>query len=175
MTTTKTRAPLTFDHLKSLKKPRRKTIEVIGSDEALELVRELQEALEDEEDPATKTRLEAELKAAQDALEAATIRITFESVGRKRYEDLIAAHPATEAQNKESQKEAGQDAPYNVDTFPAALISASAISPTMTLDQAQELWDDWNSGELTEIFFSALEVNTARRTGLGKEFGGVKG
>jgi hypothetical protein len=174
MTTTQIK-PLTFDHMKSLKKPRRKTIEVIASDDVLDQLKDIQEALEDEDDSTTRTRLESELKDAQDALEAATIRITFESIGRKRYEDLIAAHPATDAQNKESQKEAQQDAPYNVDTFPAALISASAVSPVMTLEQAQELWDDWNAGELTEVFFSALEVNTARRSGLGKEYGGARG
>jgi hypothetical protein len=171
---TKTKA-LTFDHLKSMKLPRRKTIDVYASDEAIELVSDLQNALEDEEDSATRTRLQSEIAAAQDALEASTIRVTFQSIGRKRYEDMIAAHPATEAQNKESQKEAQQDAPYNVDTFPAALISASAISPIMTVEQAQELWDTWNAGELTEMFFAALEVNTARRAGLGKESGGVRG
>lgn len=172
--TTKTK-PMTFDHLKSLKKPRRKTVEIYASDEALRDVQILQDRLEDEKDAGMVANLEQELAAAQEALEASTLRITFEAVGRKRYEELIAAHPATKKQHEESNAEAGQDAPYNVDTFPAALIAASAIDPVMTEEQANELWDEWNSGELTEMFFAAIEVNTARRSGLGKEYGPVRG
>lgn len=159
----------------SLKKPRRKTVSIIGDDEALERIKDLQNALEDEVDTQLVTKLKADLKAAEEALEASTLRITLQSIGRKRYEELVSEHPPTEAQNKESEEATGQPAPYNTDTFPPALIAASAVDPEMTVEQATELWDEWNTGELMELFFVAIEVNTQRRVGLGKESGPVRG
>lgn len=128
--------PLTFDHLISQKKPRKRNVTVSLSDESEE-----------------------------------TVDIVLQSIGRKRYEALMQEHPPTKAQNAEAQKETGEDAPYNLETFPVALVAACAIEPKMTDEQVQQIWDDWNSAEVMELFFAALEVTTARRNGLGKESG----
>lgn len=167
--------PMTFDHLRSMKKPRRKTITLYASDEALELVERRQNELKEVTSPEDRAKAQKNLETAERALKDSEITLVFQSIGRKRYEDLITEHPPTDKQNEESKAETGSDAPYNVDTFPAALISASAVEPELTLEQAQELWDTWNQGEVLEIFYAALEVNTARRSGLGKGFGVASG
>ena len=128
--------PLTFDHLMSQKKPRRRKVTVMLSDE-----------------------------------DNATFDIVLQSIGRKRYEALMQEHKPTRQQNAEAQKETGEDAPYNVDTFPIALIAACSVEPVMTDEQVQQIWDEWNSAEVMDLFFAALEVTTARRQGLGKESG----
>lgn len=127
---------LTFDHLISQKKPRKRNVSVSLSDDSDE-----------------------------------TVDIVLQSIGRKRYEALMTEHPATKEQNAEAKKETGEEAPYNVETFPIALISACALEPIMTEEQVQQVWDEWNSAEVMELFFAALEVTTARRHGLGKESG----
>lgn len=173
MTATTKSKPLTYDHLKSLKAPRRKTVSLVGSDEAFEEVQNLQNLLEDATDQDARESLQRSLKTAQKTLEDSTVRITVQSIGRKRYEALVAEHPSTPEQDKESEEATGQPAPYNTDTFPPALLAASAVEPALTLEQAQEIWDDWNTGELMELFFATVEVNTMRRTDLGKGSGAL--
>lgn len=118
---------------------------------------------------AESRRLEIErakevLSGAKEAFRDATVYITVRAVGRKPYEDLVAAHPATDEQNAEHMAQHNVPAPYNGDTFPQALISASAIEPKMPLDVVNQIWDEWNSAELTDLFTAALVVNTQRRS-----------
>lgn len=108
------------------------------------------------------------LSAAEEGVRKASTTIVFRSIGRKAYEALVDSHPPTDEQNALHVKENdGQPAPYNGDTFPPALISASAVSPLIPLEDALQMWDEWNSNELVDLFTSALIVNTARRMSLG--------
>ena len=98
------------------------------------------------------------MKQIEDLVEEsqATERIfTFKSVGRFRYDELVLENPPTKEQKKEN-------AEFNADTFPPALVAESCIDPKMSLDDAVEIFSspDWNGAELRKIFFGALEVNT---------------
>lgn len=184
--------PATRDHLLSRKKPLYKTVQVV-------LDPELAEAL-------TRARAEASLLAARlvsrpndtaladqytaaqaeldDLLARAdadevVVEVTFKSIGRAAYDELISAHPPTEAQNA-AAKESGQ-APnglvWNPDTFPAAVVAASMVTPQMTLEDVLAIFNspDWNGPEQEALVTAALEVNTIRRTvDLGKDLSGTR-
>lgn len=162
--------PATFDHLKSQKKPLQRTITIYLDDDPVVALAEAREALETGK-PKTEAEL-AELQAAVDtaveAVEQASVQMTFRSIGRKRYDMLVRAFPATD----EVKAEHGEDAPYDADPFSVALIAASCIEPVLSEDQVKELRDTWNSTEYVELFATALEVNTQRRVAdLGKAYG----
>ncbi|WP_327349657.1 hypothetical protein OG772_20460 [Streptomyces sp. NBC_01321] len=109
------------------------------------------------------------LTRAQDALEDATLSLTFRAVPRPVWEQLLRDHAPTEAQ-------ADQGMEYNVDTFPAALISACHVERDaggaevegMSAADAQELLDTWADAEAKALFTAALVINQTLRADLGK-------
>ncbi|MET7495104.1 hypothetical protein [Streptomyces sp900116325] len=109
------------------------------------------------------------LTRAQDALADATLTLTFRAVPRPVWEQLLRDHAPTEAQ-------ADQGMEYNVDTFPAALISAchverdeaSEVVDGMSVADAQELLDTWADAEAKALFTAALVINQTLRADLGK-------
>ena len=108
--------------------------------------------------------LEAEVAAAEEAVRESTVTMVMRQIGRKRYDALVDAHPATDEEKAEAAKAGREAPPYNVETFAPALVSASCAEPLMTVEQVQELFDEWSTGELNELFTAALAVNTGRRT-----------
>ncbi|MFE9553115.1 hypothetical protein ACFYOD_06485 [Streptomyces sp. NPDC006703] len=104
----------------------------------------------------------AELAAgtAQEVLDEATVELMFRALPRPAWEQLLREHPPTEEQ-------ADQGMEYNVDTYPAALISASSVDG-MSVDEAQELLDTWSDSEAKALFTGALMVNQQLRADLGK-------
>lgn len=172
--TTKPR-PATRDHLRSLKKPLTKYVEILLDADALDAFEKAQERLGEATADNREARLR-ELEEARKGVVDATVTMKFQSLGRKRYEALISEYPATEEQNEQSLKETEQEAPYNIETFPPALIQASCVEPELTPEDVQEIYDSWNTAELMVLFFAALEVNTQRRTAdLGNVFGPTPG
>lgn len=155
--------PATLDHLRK-KEPIRASIDIILNDHALEDYEEAKKSYElsllnkrvSEEDRAA---LKEALECAKVELEEATVTMTFQAIGRGAYERLMNDHPATEEQKIENE-----DVPYNPDTFPPALIAASCIEPKMEEEDAKEICDTWNGAEVTLLFYTALQVNTATRT-----------
>ncbi|MFC8895800.1 hypothetical protein [Streptomyces cinereoruber] len=103
---------------------------------------------------------DSKLAEANAALEDATITLTFRALPRPVWEDLLQEHPPTE-------QGADQGHEYNVDTFPAALISASSTDG-MTAGEAQELLDAWSDPDAKALFTAALLVNQTPRADLGK-------
>lgn len=85
----------------------------------------------------------------------AEVSIGLRAIGSKAYDDMMAAHPPTKAQRAES-------APFNVDSFAPALLSASMTDPEMDLEQATALWTspDWSRGELSDLFYACVELNS---------------
>jgi hypothetical protein len=79
--------------------------------------------------------------------------VTLRAIGSKTYDVLVGMHPPTAEQKKEG-------AAYNPDTFGPALISACAITPLITPNEAKELWEseEWSRGEVMELFVAAVEV-----------------
>ncbi|MET7524713.1 hypothetical protein [Streptomyces sp900116325] len=112
---------------------------------------------------------DAGLTRAQDALADATMALTFRAVPRPVWEQLLRDHAPTEAQ-------ADQGMEYNVDTFPAALISACHVERDaggtevegMSAAEAQELLDTWADAEAKALFTAALVINQTLRADLGK-------
>ncbi|MFD6343619.1 hypothetical protein ACFWF9_02690 [Streptomyces roseolus] len=103
---------------------------------------------------------DAQLAQANAALEDATITLTFRALPRPAWEALLKDHPPTE-------DGADQGHEYNVETFPAALISASSTDG-MTVEEAQELLDSWSDPDAKALFTAAMLVNQVQRADLGK-------
>ena len=174
--------PATFDHLKSAKKPLRRTITIFLDDDTVTALAEAQndyaEAVQKAQpeglDPAEKTELLEAISTARQAVEASSVEMTFQSIGRKKYDRLMQLYPPSDEQKAEFAKEHGEGAEpaYDADAFAAALIAASCITPAMTEEDVAELRDEWNTAEYVELFTAALEVNTQRRVAdLGNVYG----
>lgn len=177
--------PATFDHLRSKKKPLVRTTYVVLDPDMVERFEEARTAVDvaqirSNSDPKDAQR-KLDLQAAKDAFEAlrmeleetdAVVKVTFRGIGRKTYDDLIQDHPPTLEQLAKAKKDGHSDLAFNLDTFPPAIVAASMVEPTLTLEQVQEIWDsdEWNQVELGELFNSAMQVNGTRRTvDLGKD------
>ncbi|MEU3340405.1 hypothetical protein [Streptomyces sp. NPDC006668] len=112
---------------------------------------------------------DAALSRAQEALAEATTTLTFRALPRPVWEQLLLDHPPTEAQADKGME-------YNVDTFPAALISACHIERDetgvelegMSAEDAQELLDTWADPDAKALFTAPLLVNQTLRADLGK-------
>lgn len=179
----KKRRPATFDHLKA-KKPVEDTVEILLDDEPTKAVTEAREALLEAEGALHEKAGDPKLKKARDeakkALDAAMaeqdgeiVTIKFRSCGRKRYEQLLDANPPTDEEQRKA-KDAGGEAAWNNETFPVALIAASAIEPELSVEQVAELFDEWNNAEAQMLFLAAFRVNTSRRLpDLGNGYGGT--
>lgn len=78
----------------------------------------------------------------------------FKGMGRRAFSDLSDAH-------------ASPDDPsgWDLDEFSPALVAASCESPTMTVEQAKELWEDpeWTSQDLDKLLTAALKVSATFR------------
>ncbi len=101
--------------------------------------------------PAIMAQIEALVEESKDT----EVIFTFKSIGRFAYDELVTSHPPTKEQKKDG-------AEFNADTFPPALVAASCVDPSMSLEDATAMFSspDWNGAELRRIFFGALEVNT---------------
>lgn len=155
--------PATFDHLKA-KAPLERTVSVVLSDEA---VRAWEVASSAYEGARLAGRVTAELEATRDearaAVEAATVTLRFRSIGRRRYDSLVEDHPVSDEGRQRAQDQGAPAPPYDVETFAPALIAASCVDPVLTVEQVGEIWDEWNTAELMELWAAALEVCTQRR------------
>lgn len=174
-TPAQTPRPATRDHLRSQKKPLTKYVEILLDPDVLDAYDRAQERL-GEATASNRDIRQRELDEAKAKLVEATVTMKFQSLGRKRYEALIAEHPPTEEQNEQALKETQGEAGYNIETFPPALIHASCVDPELSEEDVQEIYDTWNTAELMALFFAALEVNTQRRVAdLGNVFGPTPG
>lgn len=112
---------------------------------------------------------DAALNGSQEALAAVTLALTFRALPRPVWEQLLREHAPSEAQ-------ADQGMEYNVETFPAALVSACHIERDdagevvdgMSIADAQELLDTWADAEAKALFTAALLINQTLRADLGK-------
>jgi hypothetical protein len=87
--------------------------------------------------------------------EVEELQVKVRAIGQRAYDALLGEHPPTK-----KQKEGGDS--YNVETFCPALISQSMVEPSITFEEATELWtaETWSRGELSELFFTCVEVNS---------------
>lgn len=99
-------------------------------------------------DGAERARLAAELEEIRELMEEASATFRFRALAAKEHSDLIAAHPCP-----------GKD--WNPDTLPPDLLARCAIEPTMTLEEAQKLYNVVNDGDRGRLFSAAWRANDA--------------
>lgn len=87
-----------------------------------------------------------------------TYEFTFEAIGMKRWQDMIADHPPTKEQKKKA-KDDEQYLEFNPETFPIAAISASCKDPEMDEDQVRELFETWNYSQWNKLLEACLQAN----------------
>lgn len=85
--------------------------------------------------------------------EDAPVTFLFRSIGAKEWESLVTQHKPTAAQRADGQ-------PFNIDTFPPALLSRVCVDPEISPEDWQEIWDspDWNRGEIAELYGEAVAL-----------------
>lgn len=186
--------PATSDHLKK-KQSRSQRVYVPLDDELADEVARLAKDVESDRlylakvrgnggtDDARQKSMDDKVKKLEklrEELRDNTIVMKLVSIGRKRYENLIAEHPLSEEDKAKLREDNpdGQLPDFDPDTFPAALVGASCVEPDLSegsyVDEesnpprtryplAEEIWDEWNQGELTALFQAAYQVNTQRR------------
>lgn len=112
---------------------------------------------------------------AKAEMEATTVWVTFRELPRPEYDALLTNHQPTTEQDKDHRERFGVPAPYNMESFPPALIAACALEPQMTEEQAVELYARWPFAELRRLWETALLVNAKARnvTSLGKGWSGT--
>src|ERR1035437_5077976 len=169
--------PLTYDHLKSRKKPTVSRLPLCLDSDVADKLRtaEVEEVLareaanerpQDRQEQIKLSDAQDALQAAREAAEQETVVFVFKSIGRPRWDALLDEHPATSKQRDELRKQGVTgDLNYNADTFPQALVAASLTDPALTEDEVNDMFnsEEWNSGELTGLFETALMVNQQRR------------
>lgn len=172
-----TNRPVTFDHLKSMKKAIHKNVWICMDSEVAErhalseeeLRRVERRANTRPEDAAAQDEL-AEAKKAHDKiteeLRDQSVQFKFKSLGRKKYEQLLMDHPISDEDIKRAER-AGQD-PSSLSwgqSFAPALVAACLVEPELTFEQVNEIFEDsdeWNGAETLLLFSTALEVNQTR-------------
>lgn len=175
------------DHLRSKKKPVRKTVWIAGDSELAEELSELEASLTRakssldamrQDNPRVEAalrlieNLEDELVVKKQMVRESSIRFVFQSIGSKAFDQMAADHPPTEEQLKAAVDSGEDKPPFNTDTYPVALITASTIEPDMDKAELAEWLDSpvWNSFELLTMFMACNEVNNSRKIlNLGKD------
>ncbi|HEY8881938.1 MAG TPA: hypothetical protein VIM47_00910 [Dermatophilaceae bacterium] len=98
--------------------------------------------------------LEEAATAALDALDAATRWFTFRGLGRTPYRELLEKHAARDVDDQVmADLGQGDNAPYNLDTFPPALVQAASIDPVLDGDDIATIFDGdtWNGVEVNTL------------------------
>lgn len=105
------------------------------------------------------TKLEEELEALWDQAEGAIATFWFQDCGRKKYDDLVTEHPPTKEQRDEWKEGGGEgNLAYDPNTFVPALIALTAVDPVISLEEANEICDEWSTGDVTTLFNSAISA-----------------
>ena len=168
-----------FEAIMAEKKPATETVPlcmdyglVIARDKAARLSisadREERRDADDEDKRAVAAALRLDLADAEELVVAASRDFSFESIGRQAYEELQRVHAPSKKQVDDFKEELGKlglpktsTLQYNPDKFPPALISSCSLSPKMTFQQAERLWNStsFTRAELAKLFQAAVDVN----------------
>lgn len=175
--------PITYDHLRSRKKAITQKVRIALDSDLAEEYEEAKSKLETARNRVGvrpdnldfQVALEdalAEVDTLKSRLREESIEFVFKSIGRRKFDDLITAHPPTTEQRRKHKDDGAGELNWNVDTFPPALIFASLVEPTMEEQEVKELWDsdEWSGAETMSLFLTAMEVNSNRKVvDLGKD------
>lgn len=105
--------------------------------------------------------LQGDVDKAREALDAATARIVFKSIGRKAWDKMVRTNPPTE--DDLAAYPEGEEKPQFSDTAVAPAIIADAFHEAVMDGEKFDIgepFDDpnWNVGELQEIYRAALSA-----------------
>ena len=106
-----------------------------------------------------KTTAQA-LEAAQAAFDEVGITLLFQALPSPEFEALKKAHPPTEEQAEDGQV-------INLDSLGPELVARSSVDG-LTVEDAADFLDTWGTGEATQLFLTAWNVQTHVRSDLGK-------
>lgn len=83
------------------------------------------------------------------------LEMLFRSVGSAEYDRLVGKFPPRPDQKKEGLT-------YDIDRFAPALIARVCVDPPLSEEDAKAIWvsDDWNRGEVMNLFMAAIDVCT---------------
>jgi hypothetical protein len=146
-----------------LKSKRRNRISVdIALDPTLKphiqkLERELRQARRDdqrENRPPQAPQIAKRLEQVEQELEDSIVTLTFEDIGRARFEALIESHPPTDDQIKRH----GDSLSWNPETIAPVLIAACSADPEISLEEAEQICEEWSTGDVQLLFNAALQV-----------------
>lgn len=138
--------------------PRQRTVTVCTAGDVVGRLDELQEELskvaEDWEpesiaDQHPGRAIAAEIKELQAKSRESEVPFTLRYIGERAYSDLLAAHPSD------------RDDEAFGESFTAALIASSCVDPVMTEEQAHELFEVINQGEVKKLFDAAWDVHNS--------------
>ncbi len=111
-------------------------------------------------------------------LDEASVKMTFRSIGRKAYLELVDRHthvpePAPPVTPAEGDLEPGDivETPPELDyeKFIPELVAACCIDPVMTVEQTTEILDGWSALDVTELYVTCMQLCNKSRVGeLGK-------
>lgn len=102
--------------------------------------------------------LEAAATDALDAMDEAIRWFTFRSLGGAPFRKLREKHPARDEDHEAFSAQAeGAKAPYNLDTFPRALVKTSCIAPVLSDEDIESIFegDAWNDVEINTLVVHA--------------------
>lgn len=77
-----------------------------------------------------------------------TAAFVVRALPRRQYRELLDDHPPVK-----------DGADWNPDTFPPALIAACVVDPEMTVEQAAQIWEEWEAGEMGRLFLECWKLN----------------
>lgn len=96
--------------------------------------------------------LAEQIEAARREMHEHEHAFTFRALPPKEWSDLLAEHPA-----RDSDTEKGYT--FNLESFPAAAVSACAVDPVMTVEQVDRLVEVLNQGQWDDLFTTVWRVN----------------
>lgn len=83
------------------------------------------------------------------------VELLFRAIGASDYDRLVNKFPPNAQQKKDGMT-------YDLDRFAPALLSQVCVDPAMDIEDWKTIWnsDDWNRGELMNIYLGAVDVCT---------------
>ncbi|MFI6296861.1 hypothetical protein ACIBEJ_35090 [Nonomuraea sp. NPDC050790] len=98
------------------------------------------------------TQIAQQIVELRERMREHTTVFRFRGLQRKKFKDLVAAHPPSD-----EDKDAGNDVDW--ETFGVALVSACAVEPQMSVEQAGELADELTQAQWDSLFAASYSVN----------------
>jgi hypothetical protein len=79
--------------------------------------------------------------------------LLYRAIGATAYDKLLTRHPPTKEQLADG-------AAFNSNTFAPALLAQVCVDPALDATEWGEIWnsEDWNRGEVSELFWNAVEL-----------------